>query len=342
MKNELLNFIESQVAKDEFSGIVLVVKDNKLCIEFVTGFSNQAKQSPNLLTTKFNIGSIDKSFTAVAIAQLVENNKISFNDKVSKYIKHCPKAVADKMTIHHILTHTEGFSSYFNKQYIAKRMEIKTIDEYLSLFINEPLLFDPGSRYQYSNSGYVVLGAIIEVVTGKSYYDYVKERIFNVASMEKTTSMIKLEDPSYAHGYTYRKLYSQELDMSQPRRDNEPELPLISSPAGGSFSTCYDLYNFSQALLSNKLLSKKMTDQVLKPQVEIGTKNNETLYYGYGFQILKSGKYTRYGHAGVMAGANARLDMYPALGYTVVVLSNYDEPSAFKIANESGKLILRN
>ena len=342
VKKQFRSFLQEQIYRDEFSGTVLVVKDSKKLFEFSSGFANQEKNISNSPNTLFNIGSIDKVFTGVAISQLAQTGKLSFQDTISKYLPNFPKEIAEKITIHHILTHTEGFPSYFNKKYISDRLQIHTVNDYLELFKDEPLLFNPGEKYQYSNSGYVVLGAIIEVITGKSYFEYIEEEIFKKSGISRSNHF----DPDFSNqqialGYTNCKLHSQEV-VPGPRRVNTDELPPIASPAGGGYSTCDDLYIFSQALLSNKLLSEERTKLVLTPKVLVGKKDGTTLHYGYGFQILDVGDgHFRYGHAGSFAGANARLDMYPWLGYTIVVLSNYDQPSAFKVANEFGKLILK-
>jgi CubicO group peptidase (beta-lactamase class C family) len=341
MIKKIKDFVEKQVKTDEFSGAVLVVKKEQSIFQYSSGFAKKEKQIPNKIDTIFNIGSMDKMFTSVAIAQLGQQGKLSFQDKVGKYLPKLPKEIAEKMTVHHILTHAEGCSSYFNDKYIERRLKLKTVNDYMDLFIKTSLLFKPGEKYQYSNSGYVILGAIIESITDISYFDYVKQNIFKVAEMADTGSFYPNENnPRVANGYTLRLPFSQKLGNGK-YRNNISELPKKGSPAGGGYSTCKDLYKFSQALLKNKLLSPKMTKVVLKPKVKIGSKEGQTLYYGYGFQILDvgDGNY-RYGHAGAFAGANSRLDIYPWLGYTVVVLSNYDAPAAFRVANEAGKLIL--
>ena len=336
--NKLKYFLEEQVTADEFSGVVLIIKDGESILEYMHGFSNIEKQIPISIDTKFNIGSMDKMFTAVAIARLVQEKKLNFQDKIIKYLPDFPKESAEKITVHHILTHTEGFDSYFNEKYRENRLQLKTVSDYLDLFQDNKLLFTPGEKYQYSNSGYVVLGAIIEAISSKSYYEFIKENIFLIADMQDSGSF-SLDKENIVTGYTYRKPFSEEL--CEKRQSNINHLPYRGSPAGGGYSTCWDLHNFSKALLEEKLLNSELTDEVLTPKEIVGTKNGTTLHYGYGFQILDvgDGNY-RYGHGGAFAGANARLDMYPWLGYTVVVLSNYDQPAAFRIANRAGELIL--
>jgi CubicO group peptidase (beta-lactamase class C family) len=343
-KQKLHDYIEQQSKADAFSGAVLVIENRKPILEYASGFANKEKQIPNTLDTIFNIGSMDKMFTGVAIAQLAQEGRLSFDDTIAKHLPKYPKEIAEQVTIHQILTHTEGFGSYFNKKYIEKRLDLRMVDDYLDLFKDEPLLFTPGEKYQYSNSGYVVLGAIIEAVTRQSYYDYVKEKIFTVANMPDTGSYNPADDsPQLALGYTYRKPYSQESNTDQPRRSNTSELPVKGSPAGGGYSTCHDLFNFSQALLQNILLSPEMTQLILTPKVTVETKRGQTLSYGYGFQLLDMGRkkdHVRFGHAGSFAGVNARLSVYPWLGITTVVLANYDQPAAFVVANEAENIIL--
>ena len=339
---KLKGFMDALVSSDEFSGSVLIMKNSIVAFEFSSGFVDRKSNTLNKINTKFNIGSMDKMFTAVSIGQLVQNGKLDFDDNIGKYISDFPSDVADKMTIDYILSHKDGFPSYFNDKYIETRLKLKTVNDYIKLFKDEPLLFEPGEKYQYSNSGYVVLGAIIEAVTGMSYYDYVREKIFDIAEMKNTGSFDPSGDnPKVAQGYTKRKKFSQQI-IEGSKRNNISELPAMGSPAGGGYSTCEDLYKFSVALLENKLLNPEMTDLILTPKVTVGTKEGTTLYYGYGFQILDVGDGNhRFGHAGGLAGANSRLDMYPWLDYTVVVLANYDQPAAFRVANKIGELIFR-
>jgi CubicO group peptidase (beta-lactamase class C family) len=336
VSTKIKEFLELQVASDDFSGSVLVMHDKLPILEYSFGFSNNDKNERNTIDTIYNIGSMDKMFTAVAIAQLVEQKKISFEDEVSKYFPQYPNG---EITIDQILTHKDGLKSYFNDKYIKERLNLKTVNDFIDLFIHESLLFEPGEKYQYSNSGYVLLGGIIEKVTGMSYYDYVCGHVFKPSNMIHTGSYA-IDDANnpVAHGYTNRLPFSKNIAEGE-RRDNISDLPYRGSPAGGGYSTSIDLYNFSQALLGYILLSKKMTGVILSPKVTIGTKDSTTLYYGYGFQILKSGKQFRYGHAGGFAGVNTRLDMYPNLNYVSVVLSNYDEPAAFRVANKIGEII---
>lgn len=337
---EFNNLLISLTSQDEFSGAVLILKNSKKLLSYASGYADKEKEIKNSIQTLFNIGSIDKMFTAVAIAQLVQKNKLAFEDKISIYLPDLPLHLRE-VTVHQILTHTAGFASYFNKKYIEKRTEIHTVQDYLDLFIELPLLFKPGEKYQYSNSGYVLLGAIIEAITQSSYYDFIQTNICRPADMRSTGSFHPLtKSANFAKGYTLRLPFSQDIGTG-PRRENTGELPPLGSPAGGGYSTCKDLIKFFQALDSFQLVNEQLTKHIMSPKVTIETKNGQTLYYGYGFQIIDLGDgQLRYGHAGAFAGVNARADMYKSKNNIVIVLSNYDVPAAFRVANYAEKLIL--
>ena len=190
--------------QDKFSGVVLIAKDGKPVFEKAYGLANKAKNIPNNTETRFNLGSMNKMFTAVAIAQLAEAGKLSFDDTVGKHLPDYPnKDVANKVTIHQLLTHTSGLGSYWNAKFEAKKATIKSVSDYLALFADEPLKLEPGKRFQYSNSGFIVLGAIIEKVSGQSYYDYVREHIYKPAGMKNTDAYeMTANTPNLAMGYT--------------------------------------------------------------------------------------------------------------------------------------------
>lgn len=337
-------FLDDQTAKGEFSGACLVAKDFQTEFEYAAGFANKEEQILNKINTKFSLGSCNKMFTAVAIAQLVEKGLLNFTDLVGKYLPNYPnKKVKDKVTIHQLLTHTSGLGHYLadKQKFLANRKNLRSIKDFVNFFQDAPLKFEPGTKYDYSGNGFELLGLIIETVSGQKYYKFVKENIFKVAKMPNTDSYeLNPKDPTLTIGYTKRGESGESLVESE--RKNASFMSLIKGGAGGGgYSTCHDLLNFCQALLKNKLLNPDLTKKVLTPYINIGTKNGQTLYYGYGFQILDMGNgHFRYGHGGTFAGVSARVDMYPWAGIEVVALSNYDEPAAHKVANEIGKLII--
>ncbi len=345
----LHRFLEEQTEADQFSGAVLVAQNGQPIFVYTAGLANKKKQIPNRIDTKFNLGSANKMFTAVAIAQLVEKDLLSFDDFVGKILPNYPnQTVREKVTIHHLLTHTSGLGSFidikFRDELLAARKDLKSINDVVNLFKNRPLEF-PIEEYHYSSDGYEVLGAIIEAVSGQNYYNYIREHIYKVANMPNTDSFeMDPENPreDIAIGYTHRDPKTDKM-LDGEKFDNFG-LNLLKGLAGGSgYSTSFDLLNFAKALLGYKLLNPEMTKLVLSPKVKEGSKGNQTKYYGYGFQIfdIKGSTQTiqRIGHPGRFTGVNARFDMYPDLGYTIIVLANYDPPAAFDIAEKATDLI---
>lgn len=344
---ELRQFIEEQTTADNFSGAVLMAKEDKKLLEEARGFANKETQTPNSAETVFNLGSVSKTFTAVAVAQLVEQGRLSFEGKIGEYLpQYANTEVKDRVTIHQLLTHTSGLGHYLKdkNRYLKMRQSLREVKDFVELFENEPLDFEPGTKYSYSGNGYELLGRIIEVVTGQNYFDYIDEHIFKVAGMENSGFFeVQPSDPNsnIAIGYT-KRADDGENNVEGPRRDNLWINLIRGGAGGGGYSNCPDLLWFAEALQGNKLLSPEMTNAVMSPKVEIGTKNGLTLHYGYGFQILDMGDgHLRVGHGGSFAGASARFDIYPWLDTTVVSLSNYDEPAAHKIANKAGELLLQ-
>ncbi|MDQ3258061.1 MAG: SgcJ/EcaC family oxidoreductase, partial [Acidobacteriota bacterium] len=283
----------------------------------------------------FNIGSLNKMFTAVAIAQLAERGKLSFTDTVGKFLPDYPnQAVAEKVTIHQLLTHTSGMGNYQNETYSANLNKMKTVADLLPLFANDPLAFEPGTKWQYSNAGYALLGLIIEKVSGQNYFDYVKEQILRPAGMVNTDSYERDKAvPNRAVGYT-RMNDNGRADPSLPRRENMR--PAKGSPAGGGYSTVEDLLRFSLALRGHKLLSQKYTEIVMTGQVEVGGPVGK---YAYGFSDKVFNGRHIVGHNGGGPGIGANFDMFPELGYTAVILTNYDPPAIMPVMMKIRELI---
>lgn len=322
---ETETYLEQASAEDAFSGAVLIAKDGKPIFKKAYGSADKSANTPNNVDTKFNLGSIDKSFTAVSIAQLVQQGKLSFSDPISKYLPDYPnKTVAAKVTIHQLLTHTSGMGMYFNDEFMKRRASLKTLSDLLPLFVNDPLDFEPGQKMQYSNSGYVVLGLIIEKLTGQNYFDYVRQHIFEPAGMKHTASYeLDQKVSNLAIGYTNMGLTGR--PEPGPRKDSTPHLTGRGSSAGGGYSTLDDMLKFGQALMDHKLLNKQYTDIVLSNQMPPGQPAA-----GYGFLIQVNGA-RAIGNNGGAPGINSTFSVYPELGYTVVVMSNYDPPSASKV-----------
>jgi CubicO group peptidase (beta-lactamase class C family) len=258
----------------------------------------------------------------VAIAQLAEQGKLSFDDKVGKFLPEFPNAdVRSKVAIHHLLTHTSGLGSYFSSpKFGADGPKIRTVNDYLEFVKGETLAFEPGARFQYSNSGFIVLGAIIEKITGQSYYDYVRDHVFKPAGMTGSASFtVDEKAPNVATGY---------VGSAGNRRPNTETLPGRGGPAGGGYSTAEDLLRFEAALRANKLLTAKMRDVVLAGKVPMGPNGK----YAYGFGDFNFGGHRMVGHNGGAPGINSELQIFWDDGYTIIVMANYDR-AASPLAN---------
>jgi CubicO group peptidase (beta-lactamase class C family) len=332
-------YLKKMVATNQFSGAVLIAKNGKPIFEQAYGLASKAFNVRNRIDTKFNLASMNKMFTAVAIAQLAEQGKLTYDAPIVKYLPDYPnKSVAEKVTIQQLLTHTSGLGDFFNEKFEARKTRLRAVQDYFPLFIDDALLFEPGQKWRYSNAGFIVLGAIIEKVSGQNYFDYVGEHIYQPAGMIDTDSYETDQDvANRAIGYT--EIGPSNRAEPGPLRNNLIINPVKGSPAGGGYSTVEDMLRFDIALRQHKLLSEKSTDLVLTGKVGVGVPGEK---YGYGFMVGQTNGHRIVGHGGTSPGANAKFDMYPDLGYTVIVLSNYDPRAAERVADRFRERITRN
>lgn len=344
--DELQAFLEKLVVADLFSGAVLIALNGVPIFKKAYGLANKSFNVPNQIDTKFNLGSMNKMFTAVAIAQLAERGKLAFSDLISKHLPDYPSTVGDKVTIHHLLTHTSGMGDFFNEKFFfSSKDRFKTVEAFMPLFHDDPLTFEPGAQWQYSNAGFIVLGAIIEQVVGQSYFDYVREHIYKTAVMPDTDAYeLDQPIPNLAIGYTNMGENFQPL-LGSRRRNHLFMIPVKGCPAAGGYSTVSDLLNFDIALRQHKLLSYEYTNIVLSGKVAFS--DEMFAKYAYGFVDERVNEFSDgrvkqkriTGHKGGIPGINAQLDMYLDDGYTVVVLSNYDPPAGQRVAAKLRELI---
>lgn len=313
--------IEKEYAEDQFAGAVLVAKDGTTVFSGAYGLSDREHKTPNTLKTRFRIGSMNKMFTAVATLQLVQAGKIGLQDSIGKYLTDYPnKEIASKVTIHHLLTHTGGTGDFFGPEFEAHRLELRTLDDYVKLYgKRRGPEFEPGSQWKYSNYGFILLGVVIERVTGQSYYDYVRDHVYVPAGMISTGS-----DPEDQSVPDRSVGYMQGPEGWKPNTDT---LPYRGISAGGGYSTVEDLSRFALALEQNKLLDAHYTELLTtgKP----GTPDNA---YAYGFEEQTISGTRCFGHGGGAPGMNGDLKICPANGYVVAVLANMDPPAAQRIS----------
>jgi CubicO group peptidase (beta-lactamase class C family) len=306
---------------DAFSGVVLVAKDGKPFYVKSLGLANRGWNVPNRRDTRFNLGSVNKMFTAVAIAQLVEQGKLAYGDAIGRVLPDYPnRAVAEKVTVDQLLTHTSGLGDIFNDRFFAaSRTRFRTVRDYFPLFVDDPLQFEPGSRFEYSNAGYQVLGAIVEKASGQDYFDYVREHIARPAGMNDTDCYdVDADPPRLATGYT-----REGAAKGEPRRSNAFLHVVRGGPSGGGYSTVEDLLRFGQALQNHVLVNEASLEALWRDRVDFRPAPGSR--YGYGFILKRYGGTRIVGHAGGFPGISSQLDLYPDLGYTVAVMSNVDQ-----------------
>ncbi len=315
---------------DYFSGAVLIAKDGVPIFRKAYGMASKRYNFLNQPDTKFNLGSVTKMFTAVAIAQLVEQGKLSFTDTIAKHLPDYPNEIAKKATIHQLLTHTSGIGrGKWHNEAFQDRF-IRTISEQLAMTVSPPD-FEPGTDVRYSNEAWIVLAAIIEKASGQNYYDYVQKNIYDRAGMKDSGAFEgDREISNLAMSYThFRWKGERDFEFEAGARRNTNFMSAIRGNADGrTFSTVDDLNRFAVALKNNKLLNAESVKLLMTRHIELpapswsGIKES----YGYGLEIKTVGDLTYTGKAGSSDGVSTRFDMY-SNGYTVIVLSNYDSVS---------------
>jgi D-alanyl-D-alanine carboxypeptidase len=303
-KNEFIrsagSLFDDLSKNDAFSGVVLVTKGDETIFAKAYGYASVEDKIANGTDTRFNIGSINKDFTRIAIGQLMKQGRLNWNDKLISVLPDYPnKEAAQKITISQLINMTSGIGDFVNDQFWSMdRKKLRSLSDYLALFASRPLLFEPGTSRRYSNGGYVVLGLVIEKLSGMSYYDYVKTNIYKPAGMNDSESdFTDALAANTAFGYTRHH-------RSEPGRGrNTMVLSGRASSAGGGYSTAGDLLKFVKAL-RNKTLEIPGDDGKFPD-----------LFPGIGT-------------AGGMEGANSLMEVDERSGYTVIVISNIDPPSA--------------
>ena len=323
--------LASLAATEGLSGVVLIAKGDKVLFQKAYGLANRADGIRNTEATRFNIASMGKMFTSVAIMQLVQAGKVSLDGKVGKYLPAYPnEVVRNAVTIHQLLTHTAGLGDFLPKYAKTAKDSYKAVSDYLPLFGDDAPLYTPGSRLAYSNSGYMVLGLIVEAVSGETYFDYVKKHIFEPAGMTDTDAYeLDYAIPRMAIGY------ARSPDRPGLWRNNLFTNVAKGGPAGGSYSTAADLLKFSNALMHYRFLSKANTDLLTT-----GRAKYRSGMYAYGFEEEKINGHRIIGHGGGNLGIADQLMIFTDLDYTVVVMTNGEVENFWNIQNFIKKLVV--
>jgi D-alanyl-D-alanine carboxypeptidase len=286
-----------------FSGVALVARGDEIVSEAAYGFADRGGSRRNSLTTRFNLGSIQKTFTAIGIAQLIQQGRLSLDDTLAKHLPDYPNAAAaGRITIRDLLRHRSGVAQFMRADFgdVPVAAMVKTVGA-------EPQAFEPGAGQQYSNGGYVVLGRVIEVVSGKAYDAYMNDNIYRPAGMSSTGFFRKAD---------------RDDSIALPVTAGVTEGPRTGNPAGSSYSTAADLFRFARALDAGRLLDRKMTELVLNGTFA------EQPRWGFSLREQVVGTRRFLGNGGGAPGVNAEFRFEPSGSFTVVVLANSSPPAA--------------
>lgn len=340
METNIINRITDVMGKNNFSGTVLVKNDNKILAEKGYGYANRSEQIENSFDTRFGIASGCKLFTSIAICQLVEDGILSFETKLEDCLNVSFPNFDKDITIHHLLTHTAGIPDYFDEEVMDDFEElwvknpmylIRTLEDFLPLFQNQPMKLKVGERFHYNNAGYILLGLIIEQASQFKFADYIEENIFKKAGMadsgyfefDSLPQRTALGYIDFPNGTWKTNIYS---------------LPVKGGSDGGAFVTVNEMANLWDALINNQLLSEEYTRKLLTPYIKTNDKNS---FYGYGVWIEKNdNEIYKYHIMGYDPGVSFHSAFYPETSIKTVICSNKSE-GAYDIMKEIEEEILK-
>jgi CubicO group peptidase (beta-lactamase class C family) len=290
------------------------------------GIADRATARVNTAETRFNLGSISKTFTAIAIAQLIQQGRLSLDDSLAKVLPEYPnESAAAKITIRDLVAHRSGVATFMRADFGDR-----SVAEMVKMVGAEPQVFAPGTRQAYSNGGYIVLGRIVEVVSGKSYADYLADHIYGPAGMTQS-GFVKSgdKDATVALGYFSADAQGRPMMGARggPMAANAPQ---PGNPAGGGYATAADLFKFARALKNGRLLDARMTEYVMNGTFAGAPESR----FGFALREQRVGSRRFIGNGGGAPGVNAELRFEPAGDFTVVVLANASPPAATTLLTE--------
>jgi len=283
---KLADCIEGQIDPEPFSGAVYLTKGESVLFEGEYGFAIRSESIPNRVNTRFQMASGCKVFTSVAVCQLVDSGILGFDTLLSECTDVAFPNYARDITMHHLLTHSSGITSYFEEDvdpdYEALWQEmpmykVKGPRDFLPLFQSASMKFSPGERFDYNDGGYILLGLVIESVTGMSFSAYIRERVFEPAGMEDSGYFLTDQLPE-------RTAYAYIKKANGTWRTNFFAVPIVGAPDGGAYTTAPDMVRFWRALIGKRLLNAETTESLLEAKIATSKKSPYT-HYGYGIWI---------------------------------------------------------
>ncbi len=323
---EIHDLLQQMSEAGEFSGTVLIRQGEKDLYAGAFGWANRAFRVPNTINTLFGHASVTKMFTAVAILQLVEEGRLSLASPVLERLELTGTAISRQVTVQHLLTHTSGIADYFEDDDSAALEQLllsippqhlTTPAGFLPYFAHKQARFEPGARFEYNSAGYVLLGLVIEKVSGLPYFDYIRQMIFDRAGMIDA-DFIPFDVVRERVAEGYMAMTRADGSVTGWRR-NIHSVPPCGSPDGGAFASAPAMIQFMRALREGRLISREMAARMRRPHVVVAPRIN----YGYGLWVVTNGdRLVRYGHTGEDPGVSARVMYYPEQEIDIAILGN--------------------
>lgn len=331
---ELDRYLQERARRDEFSGVVLITQGQAELFSGAYGYASRAWSIPNTLDIRFDTASITKLFTAVAILQLIDRELLAFDTRVIDFLGLTGATISPEVTVYHLLTHTSGIGDDADEER-GERYEdlwrtrpnyaVTETSDFLAQFIHQPANFAPGAGCRYCNCSYVLLGLLIEKVSGMRYRDYVREQIFTRAGMMHSEFLdLARVQPNMAEGADPLR---DEAGAIVGWKRNIYSFPPIGSPDAGAHVTARDLDRFLRAVKAGQLLSPALSEVFFQPLVHYRAHDGWDMYYGYGlwFYVDHAGRVVCCEKEGVNAGVSGAIRHFPAEDLNVVILSNMED-----------------
>ncbi|GEM_PF-794135 len=337
LREAILHRIRFAAIHDEFSGAVRVVApDGETLVDAAFGFADQEAGERNSIEHRFNLGSADKSFTAILVGRLVEQGRLSFDARVIDILpEYANRAAAEKVTVRHLLTHSAGLGDLWSRPGFSRDTDYARVSDIVPSFWDAAPFFEPGSRYAYSNEGYVLLGAIIEKVTGRDWWSELAEHIYAPAGMRRSAHFLNTDSaPLRAIGYKLQ--LGDVLALEDRVADRSRVAGHSGNSCGGGYSTVADMTAYLRALREGRLMSREMTEQMTMavPHGLEVTGLGVREKYGMGFTFNRFHDRTIRGHGGggPFSGIDGRSGIVWETGWAYSILGNYDSPYAAAVA----------